>query len=82
MVVDFRLLSPWQRGSVLAIALNMIYLFVVLIVLLNILIAQLSDTYADVKSDAQSTLEQNWAQALRNIDQTDKMKVSELGWMR
>ena len=53
----------------------MLFLFIVLIVILNILIAQLSDTYAEVKSDAQRTLEQNWGQALRNLEQTNKFQV-------
>ena len=53
----------------------MVFLFVVLVVSLNILIAQLSDTYADVKSDAQRTLERNWARALCNLEQGNKFKV-------
>ena len=55
----------------------MLFLFIVLIVILNILIAQLSDTYAEVKSDAQRTLEQNWAEALRNLEQSNKFEVSQ-----
>ena len=46
----------------------MVYLFAVLIILLNILIAQLSDTYAEVKGDAQHTLELNWSSALVIIE--------------
>eukprot|EP00117_Sycon_ciliatum_P011592 scpid34405/ scgid2875/ len=54
----------------LGIIINMLFLFIVLIVLLNILIAQLSDTYADVKADAQRELEQNWGVSLKNLEQS------------
>ena len=53
----------------------MVFLFFILVVLLNILIAQLSDTYADVKADALRELEQNWGYALRNLEQ-GPLKVS------
>lgn len=53
----------------------MSFLFIVLVVILNILIAQLSDTYADVKSDATRTLERNWAKALIAMEQADKFRV-------
>eukprot|EP00117_Sycon_ciliatum_P012001 scpid14930/ scgid13238/ Transient receptor potential cation channel subfamily V member 4; Osm-9-like TRP channel 4; Transient receptor potential protein 12; Vanilloid receptor-like channel 2; Vanilloid receptor-like protein 2; Vanilloid receptor-related osmotically-activated channel len=54
----------------LAVVIQMFFLFTLLIVILNILIAQLSDTYQRVKENAQRTLEQNWASALRNLEQT------------
>ena len=53
----------------LAILINIVFLFFVLVVLLNILIAQLSDTYADVKSDALRELEHNWGIALTSMEQ-------------
>ena len=62
--------------SWLAIFAMMVFLFIVLVVILNILIAQLSDTYADVKSDAERTLERNWAQALKDIEQSNSFSVS------
>lgn len=55
----------------------MFYLFIILVVLLNILIAQLSDTYAEVKSAAQSTVEQNWAQALKVLEQSNNFEVGQ-----
>ena len=61
--------------SWLGIVVMMVFLFVVLVVILNILIAQLSDTYADVKSDATRTLERNWAKALSAMEQANKFKV-------
>uniref|UniRef100_A0A0A9ZGA8 Transient receptor potential A n=1 Tax=Sycon coactum TaxID=1009717 RepID=A0A0A9ZGA8_9METZ len=61
--------TPSESFSWLGIVINMLFLFFVLVVLLNILIAQLSDTYADVKADAQRELEQNWAASLRNLEQ-------------
>ncbi|XP_065194113.1 uncharacterized protein LOC135825304 [Sycon ciliatum] len=61
--------EPSESFSWLGIVINMLFLFFVLVVLLNILIAQLSDTYADVKADAQRELEQNWAASLRILEQ-------------
>eukprot|EP00117_Sycon_ciliatum_P038570 scpid20096/ scgid1534/ Transient receptor potential cation channel subfamily V member 4; Osm-9-like TRP channel 4; Transient receptor potential protein 12; Vanilloid receptor-like channel 2; Vanilloid receptor-like protein 2; Vanilloid receptor-related osmotically-activated channel len=52
------------------ILLRILYLFMVLIVLLNILIAQLSDTYAEIKQDAQLNLERNWCNQLLESEKT------------
>ena len=65
--------------SWLAILALLIFLFAVLVVLLNILIAQLSDTYAEVKNKAASTLEETWAHAIRTIELTSKFRVSNHG---
>ncbi|XP_065179061.1 uncharacterized protein LOC135809605 [Sycon ciliatum] len=58
----------------LAVVIMMFFLFTLLIVLLNILIAQLSDTYQEVKSNAQRTLEHNWSSALRTLELSETLK--------
>eukprot|EP00117_Sycon_ciliatum_P002541 scpid24331/ scgid1932/ Transient receptor potential cation channel subfamily A member 1; Ankyrin-like with transmembrane domains protein 1 len=62
--------GPTNSFSWLAIIINVIFLFFLLVVLLNILIAQLSDTYAEVQGEAQHELEQNWSQAIKLLEQT------------
>ena len=54
--------------SWLGVLINMAFLFFLLVVLLNILIAQLSTTYADVQADAQRELEQNWGVVLKELE--------------
>ena len=54
----------------MTVLLRIVYLFVIIIVLLNILIAQLSDTYAEIKQDAQLNLEHNWAGQLLELEKS------------
>ena len=58
--------SPFSRW--LGVLITMAFLFFILVVLLNILIAQLSATYADVQADAQRELERNWGHALKTLE--------------
>ena len=45
-----------------------LYLMTCIVVLLNILIAQLSDTYHNIKEDAQRALELNRASIVTRVD--------------
>ena len=47
-----------------------VFLFLVIIVLLNLLIAQMSDTYANVQLDAQRSLFISWARIVARVEQS------------
>ena len=52
----------------LSTVLMVLYLMTCIVVLLNILIAQLSDTYQNIKGDAQRALELNRASIVTRVD--------------
>ena len=60
--IDFHVVS-W-----LGIVVILGFMFVVIVVLLNILIAQLSDTYQNVQSDAQREVELNRAYIVGHVE--------------
>lgn len=67
--------------SWLGIVLILGFMFVVIVVLLNILIAQLSDTYQNVQSDAQREVELNRAYIVGHIEKNSLMfKVCGLSY--
>ena len=54
----------------LSVIIYTVFLFVVITVLLNLLIAQMSDTYTNVQSDAQQSLFINRAWVVAKVEQS------------
>ena len=52
-----------------SVMVMLVFLFVTIVILLNILIAQLSDTYTKIQGDANRELEVRMAQIIARIEQ-------------
>ena len=55
-------------NSWLGVIVYLVFLFLVIVVLLNLLIAQMSDTYASVQQDAQRSLAINRAWIVARVE--------------
>eukprot|EP00117_Sycon_ciliatum_P006748 scpid21439/ scgid3916/ Transient receptor potential cation channel subfamily A member 1; Ankyrin-like with transmembrane domains protein 1; Transformation-sensitive protein p120 len=71
MIESEPIIDYYERSSKLGwlgIVLILLFMFIVIVVLLNILIAQLSDTYQNVQSDAQREVELNRAYIVGHVE--------------
>jgi len=80
-VGDMDFLAIYDEGGVVAAAFSLIFLVLVILVLLNLLIAQMNDTYSNVASDINAEYLLQKADYINGADEITFKSVKEKHWI-